>query len=477
MNELSAAYPAFPVLVVDDDPYALQVCELHLKSRGISHVRTCLSGTEGLTILQTHVVSSVVLDLHMPDMSGEEVLLAICRQFPNVPVIISTAVDDVDTAVRCMKTGAFDYVVKPVNPERLASTIKRAIEFQELRRENALLKERVLQNQVKQPEAFAEIITNSPQMHAIFKYIESIAPTSQPVLITGETGVGKERVADALHRLSGRKGGIVAVNIAGLDETTFSDTLFGHKRGAFTGAERARDGLIEKASNGTLFLDEIGDLSPSSQVKLLRLLQEHEYYPLGSDAPHLTNARIVVATNRNLLNLQEKGAFRADLYYRLLQHHIHVPPLRERLEDLPLLLNYFLQIAADELQKVRPTPPPELLTLLSVYDFPGNIRELQAMIFDAVSRHEGGVLSLCSFKKLILPESYGTAARERQNDGTLETLYASLNRLPSLKESEDVLIQEALKRTSGNRTLTATLLGITRQTLHRWLHGQKQAEA
>ena len=346
-----------------------------------------------------------------------------------------------------------------------------------MRRENALLKERVLQNQVKQPEAFAEIITNSPQMHAIFKYIESIAPTSQPVLITGETGVGKERIADALHRLSGRKGGIVAVNIAGLDETTFSDTLFGHKRGAFTGAERARDGLIEKASNGTLFLDEIGDLSPSSQVKLLRLLQEHEYYPLGSDVPHLTNARIVVATNRNLLNLQEKGAFRADLYYRLLQHHIHVPPLRERLEDLPLLLDYFLQIAADELQKVRPTPPPELLTLLSVYDFPGNIRELQAMIFDAVSRHEGGVLSLCSFKKLILPESYGTAARERQNDGTLETLYASLNRLPSLKESEDLLIQEALKRTGGNRTLTATLLGITRQTLHRWLHGQKQAEA
>ena len=467
MNDVLTAYPVFPVLVVDDDPYSLQICEMQLRRKGISHVRTFQDGTSFLLFLSTHDAAAVVLDLNMPEISGEEVLASVIRDYPTIPVIISTAVDDVETAVRCMKAGAFDYVVKPVSQDRLITTVTRAIEFQELRRENASLKERVLDNQIKHPEAFAEIITNNPQMHAIFKYIESVATTSQPVLITGETGVGKERIAQVIHQLSGRKGGMVAVNAAGLDETTFSDTLFGHKRGAFTGAERARDGLIEKASNGTLFLDEIGDLSPSSQVKLLRLLQEHEYYPLGSDVPQMTNARVIVATNCDLRELQEHGVFRADLYYRLLLHHIHLPPLRERLDDLPLLVDYFLNLASEELQKARPTPPPELLTLLSVYDFPGNIRELQAMIFDAVSQHQGGVLSLCTFKQLIQPDSFGKTRRSKKTSETLENLYASLSRLPSLKEAEDMLIEEALKRTGGNRTMTATLLGVTRQTLHR----------
>ncbi len=474
MNGELTAYPVFPVLVVDDDPYSLQVCEMQLKRKGISHVCTFEDGTALLLYLATHDASAIVLDLNMPEISGEEILASVNRDYPTIPVIISTAVDDVDTAVRCMKAGSFDYVVKPVTQDRLITTVRRAIEFQELRRENALLKERVLDNQIKHPEAFAGIITNNPQMHSIFKYIESVATTSQPVLITGETGVGKERIAQVIHQLSGRKGGMVAVNAAGLDETTFSDSLFGHKRGAFTGAERARDGLIEKASNGTLFLDEIGDLSPSSQVKLLRLLQEHEYYPLGSDVPQTTNARVIVATNCDLRDLQEQGVFRADLYYRLLLHHIHVPPLRDRSDDLPLLVDYFLNLASEELQKARPTPPPELLTLLSVYDFPGNIRELQAMIFDAVSQHQGGVLSLCTFKQLIQPDSFGKTRRSKKTSETLESLYASLSRLPSMKEAEDMLIEEALKRTGGNRTMTATLLGVTRQTLHRRINLQKE---
>jgi DNA-binding NtrC family response regulator len=245
--------------------------------------------------------------------------------------------------------------------------------------------------------------------------------------------------------------------------------LFGHKRGAFTGAERAREGVIEKAADGTLLLDEIGDLHSSSQVKLLRLLQEREYYPLGSDIPKTTNARLLFATNRDLMALQESATFRSDLYYRLLQHRIHVPSLRERRGDIPLLVEHFLDNAAKELEKPRPTPPPELFTLLSVYDFPGNVRELEALLFDAVSRHESGKLSLESFQQHIRSDSSSDLARSAEMNIELDALYASLGRLPTLKEAEDRLIEEALKRSEGNQTLASMLLGITRQTLHRRL--------
>ncbi len=473
MKTSPKVYPALPVVIIDDDPYSLQVCQLHLQRRGITNLICCQKGEEALDVLASQQVSLIILDLHMPDMSGEEVLETVSKTYPGLPVIISTAVDDVDTAVRCIKAGAVDYVIKPISPDRIVAIVQRTFEFQELRQETALLKERVLDNTLKHPEAFTDIVTNNPQMLAIFRYVESIATTSQSVLIAGETGVGKELIAQAIHQLSGRKGNIVAVNVAGLDDTTFSDTLFGHKRGAFTGAERARDGLIEKAMNGTLFLDEIGDLLPTSQVKLLRLLQEHEYYPLGADVPRTTNARIIVATNSNLLAKQEAGQFRSDLYYRLLLHHIDIPALRERKDDIPLLLEHFLQQAAVELEKSKPTAPEELKTLLTAYDFPGNIREFQAMIFDAVSRHESGVLSLKSLKALITTPT--SPAEVMQTTPPLETVYSSLEHLPSLKEAEDQLIQEALRRTEGNRTLAAGLLGITRQTLHRRLQAKQKS--
>ena len=475
MLDVPKSYPILPLLVVDDEIYSLQVCELQLQSEGLSNLVCCHSGREALQALESQEFSAVVLDLHMPEISGEEVLSIMAGEYPETPVIITTAIDDVDTAVRCMKAGAFDYIVKPIQKARLVTTAKRAIEFRELRRENVLLKESVLDKTLKFPTAFSDIITNNATMRSTFKYIESIAATSQPVLITGETGVGKELIARTIHGLSGRHGEMVAVNAAGLDDTTFSDTLFGHKRGAFTGAERAREGLIEKAVDGTLFLDEIGDLRSPSQVKLLRLLQEREYYPLGSDVPKSTNARILVATNRDLLALQESDAFRSDLYYRLLLHRVNVPPLRERRNDLKILTECFLQNAADELGKHPPTPPPELFTLLSVYDFPGNVRELKALIFDAVSRHESGKLSLESFQKHIRP-AQGLEANHAVEAGMgLDTIYSSLQRLPTLKEAEDVLIEEALSRTDGNQTLSAMLLGITRQTLHRRLRKSGKA--
>ena len=474
MNTPFPHTPASPaVLLVDDEIHALQSYEMQLLGEGIGDCICCLNGAQALEVLEAQEVGLILLDLRMPGMSGEDVLELVNRQYPHIPVLVISALDDVETAVRCIRLGAFNYIVKPVEPTRLMTEVKRGLEVWELRRENVLLRESVLNRRVRHPEAFAELLTASENMHAIFRYIESIAPSTQPVLVTGETGVGKEMIVQAIHQLSGRAGQFCAVNVAGLDDPTFSDTLFGHKRGAFTGADRARDGIIERAAKGTLFLDEIGDLSLQSQVKLLRLLQEREYYQLGADLPKPTTARVIVATNRDLLALQEEGKFRPDLYYRLVLHRIHVPPLRERRADVPLLLDFFLAEAAQELRKPVPALPPELFTLLAVYAFPGNIRELRALVFDAMSHHVSGTLALSSFKA-VLRQSSKTGADTPVTAKPRGKLFADVERLPTLEEVEDSLIAEALERTGGNQSLTATLLGITRQTLHRRLKAAAQ---
>ncbi|UCD47624.1 MAG: sigma-54-dependent Fis family transcriptional regulator, partial [Deltaproteobacteria bacterium] len=324
------------------------------------------------------------------------------------------------------------------------------------------------------PEAFAAIIHASREMRAVLQYTEAIACTSQTVLITGETGVGKELVARAVHIISGRKGPFVAVNVAGLDDNVFSDTLFGHKKGAFTGAEEERSGLLEKASGGTLFLDEIGDLPPSSQVKLLRLLQEHEYFPLGSDILKQSDARIVVATNKDIQDLQESGRLRADLYFRLHTHHVHIPPLKERTDDLPVLLDHFFEAAARALKKKTPTVPKELLDLCKAYSFPGNVRELESMVFDAVSSHGSGVLSLNAFKKAMGLDK-NTSMRSASDPLSTHNVSISFSELlPKLKEAEQILIDEAMKRADGNQGIAASMLGISRQALNRRLKTRKK---
>ena len=474
MKTDAASYPSLPILLVDDEVHTLRGYEMILLAEGIENIHTCQSGQESLTYLSRNEVASILLDLVMPGTNGEEVLSVVTRVYPEVPVIVITATNDVETAVRCVKAGAFDYIVKPVDQTRLVTAVKHALDFRDIRHENVLLRKRVLDKTLEHPEAFAEIITQNEKMKSIFRYMESIAGTIQPVLITGETGVGKEMIAAVLHHLSHRRGAFVSVNIAGLDPNVFADTLFGHKRGAFTGADRDRDGLVDKAAGGTLFLDEIGDLSADSQVKLLRLLQEREYYPLGSDIPKCTDARIIVATNRDIHALQSSGQFRNDLYYRLRLHQIHLPPLRERRDDIPLLVEFFLQEAAQELNKSKPTPSQELFALLSIYSFPGNIRELRAMIYEALSRHEAGKLSLDSFKEMTRHLPPSEDPKRKQAAPLLSHPFVSLDRLPSLQESENFLIQEALKRTNGNQTLAAELLGITRQTLHRRLKSTKE---
>jgi DNA-binding NtrC family response regulator len=467
MNEKSN--PVNPILIVDDELSILLAIDTTLQLSGFNNIITCQDSREVDHILQNKKVEVILMDLNMPYVNGETLLDRIHQEHPDIPIIIVTGAVDVDTAVHCMKIGAFDYVVKPVEEGRLLSAVSRALDFSELKRENLALKQRILKEDLENPEAFKDIVTKDKKMFSIFQYIESIAGSSQPVLIQGETGVGKELIARAVHRLSRPQGTFVAVNVAGLDDNVFSDTLFGHVKGAFTGADRDRSGLIEKASSGTLFLDEIGDLSSSSQVKLLRLLQEREYFPLGFDEPRKTNARIVASTLADLKSLEHSGKFRKDLNYRLSIHHIHVPPLKERKQDIRLLTDLFLKLAAAELGKKPPTPPEELYTLLSTYCFPGNIRELQSMVFDAVSRHKSKVLSLDVFKAHIQREQESRNPRKAAKDLNDSFLQCVKGDFPTIKEATQWLINEAMSRSDGNQSIAAGMLGISQQALSKRL--------
>jgi two-component system response regulator HydG len=473
MNSFAGDSPQ--VLLVDDEPRTLLSFSTMLKSSGLHQVVSIEDSRKVMPFLEKNPVTLVVLDLSMPFITGQDLLVDIRERFPDIPVIIMTATNEIDTAVECMKNGAVDYLVKPVEKNRFISSIQRALEIQSLKQEVSHLKKHILSDKLANPEAFSHIITWDKHMFSIFKYIEAISPSPQPVVITGETGVGKELVARAIH-LCGRPGKeFVAVNAAGLDDTMFSDTLFGHKKGAFTGADAAREGLIARAAGGTVFLDEIGDLNPQSQVKLLRLIQEHEYYPLGSDVSKKTDAHIIVATNRDLQQLMETDKFRNDLYFRLRAHHIHVPPLRDRREDVPLLLDHFLEKAARSLGKKVPALPPQLANLLSAYDFPGNVRELESLVYDAVSRHKSGILAMGSFKRVIGAEALekeaaGDAAVPLKGNQPLEAIFG---KFPTLKQMEDYLVDEALARADGNQGVAAAFLGITRQALNKRLQRRK----
>lgn len=468
MNELQ--YPINPVLIVDDEPHLLQSYNLTLQENGVDNVILCSDSRMVDNYLLEGELELILLDLTMPHLTGQDILQHINAYYPDIPVIIITGTNDIETAVQCMREGAFDYLLKPINNSTLVNSVKRVLQYKELLRENSLLKERILSKELRNPEAFDKFITQNDKMKSIFQYMEAISNTSEPVLITGETGVGKEMISKAFYRLTGAQGEFVAVNVAGLDDQMFTDTLFGHTKGAFTDAVKARPGLIERSSGGVLFLDEIGDLNMASQVKLLRLLQEGEYYPLGSDTPHYTDVKIVLATNKDLFEMQKKGEFRKDLYYRLNVHNISILPLRNRKDDLPLLIEHFLVEAATKMKKKKPTIPYELLTMLSTYNFPGNVRELRSMIFDAVAAHKAGIMSLDSFTQHLEKSKHFKIGDQRKEIGLLDSKILSFTSvLPTLKECQKLLIKEAMKRSDNNQSIAARLLGISRQGLNKRL--------
>jgi DNA-binding NtrC family response regulator len=466
-----------PILLVDDEPSLLLSASVALRAAGFPHVITLDDSRTVAATMAEREVGVLVLDLTMPHVSGHTLLTQLSADQPDVPIVVMTATNDLDTAVQCMQAGAVDYLVKPVESDRLVSAVRRALEIRALRAEVLSLKERLLTETPHQREAFAEIVTQSRAMFAIFRYLEAIAPSPQPVLITGETGTGKELIARALHRLSGRAGELTAINVAGLDDTMFSDTLFGHMKGAFTGADRPRDGLIASAGSGTIFLDEIGDLTVASQVKLLRLLQDGSFYPLGADRPRQSRARVVVATNCDVAEAVEAGRFRKDLYYRLRTHHLHLPPLRRRPGDIPLLVEHFVDQASRQLGKPAPTVPLTLYPLLRGYRFPGNVRELEALIFDAVARHQGTTLSLASVREAMANGDQSAAADEVPEPAStpLASLYP--DRLPTFREAQDALIAEALRRADGNQGVAAATLAISRQALNKRLSRRRRGRS
>jgi DNA-binding NtrC family response regulator len=473
-----SAYPSvLPVVLVDDEPSVLLSSQVLLGSVGIKQVLTVADSRGLLPLLAEQEVAAIVLDLFMPHVSGMELLPELVQRFPQVPVIVMTASQEIETAVASMKEGAFDYLVKPVEESRFVTSVKRALEVRNLRQEVGELKRHLLSDTLDRQDAFAPIVTASRKLRALFQYVEAIARSNEPVLICGETGVGKELLSQAVHRLSGRPGNFVQINVAGLDDTLFSDTLFGHKRGAYTGAAESRDGLVAQAAGGTLFLDEIGDLKTASQVKLLRLLQEQTYYPLGSDVPRNSDVRLICATNQDLHKRMLKGRFRSDLYFRLSVHQMEVPPLRERKEDIPVLVAHFVDEAARSMDKQPPNAPSELFTLLATYHFPGNVRELRAMVYDAVALHRSGpVLAMESFRSAMQKQRAipgATAPKTATETGTPVQIGP---RFPTLKEVEDYLIGEALSRANGNQGIAATLLGISRPALNRRLARQGETD-
>ncbi len=471
----SGLYPTLPVLLVDDEIEWLESFSFTLEYQaGITHIVTCNQSHEVMSLLKEQPFSLVILDMTMPPPTGEQLLPLITQEYPDIPVVVLSGLNQLDTAVNCMKLGATDYYTKTAEISHLMAGLKRILNEQDLRREVQTLKNGLLSDGVNHPDVFEEIVTRSPMMIAVFKYLEAVAGSCEPVLIIGESGAGKELIAKAVHRLSCPDAPWVAVNVAGLDDTAFSDTLFGHVRGAFTGADRPREGMIAKAAGGILFLDEIGDLSLQSQVKLLRLLQEKEYFALGSDAPRQVEARIICATNCDLGEKQQSGTFRKDLYYRLCSHQVVLPPLRERREDLPLLLNHFLEQAAEQLNKGVPTYPPQLPVLLSTYRFPGNIRELRGMVYDALSQHQQGILSMDVFRQAITVDEQGEPANTCCPTAG-QVIFPE--QLPTLDELAGQLVDEAMKRSQGNQSIASKLLGISQPALSRRLKKSSESSA
>lgn len=437
------------ILVVDDEINIREALAALLEDDG-HRVNAAASSEQALEILREDQFDVVISDLRMKGGSGLDLLRWIRESCPATEVIILTAYGTVEGAVEAMKLGAYDYVAKPVDRERLGLLIEKALEKQRLSQENRNLRRRL---SVK--EEYSNIIGDCAQIRAIFKAISEIAPTNATVLITGESGTGKELVARAIHDRSGRRERpFVSVNCGALPDTLMESELFGYEKGAFTGAAATKIGRIELASRGTLFLDEVGDMSPKTQVDLLRILQDRELHRLGGTRAITVDVRFIAATHRDLKEEIDGRRFREDLYYRLNVVPIALPPLRERREDIPLLLDSFLREFCSIYQKAPKTFAARTLELLVQYSWPGNIRELRNLVERLV---------LLSRNDLIGPADLPQQIRESAGEDHPEI---TLQLDQPLRETEKAIISNVLSRVTHNRTLAARLLGISLRALH-----------
>jgi len=438
------------ILIVDDERLAAEALRKNLQLDGF-HADTAASAEQALELLATRPYGIVLSDLRMPEMSGLELCQEIRRIHPDTDVVILTAFGTIANAVDAIKQGAYDYLTKPVEPERLATKVRHILDGHRLRDEN-----RELREQIRSERQGLRLIGSAPKMVEVLDTIRTVAPSDATVLLRGESGTGKELAASAIHQLSPRaRQPFIRVNCAAIPETLLEDELFGHERGAFTGAHARRKGRFEAAHRGTIFLDEIAEMSPALQAKLLRVVQEREFERVGGSEPILVDVRILTSTNRNLEEEVRDGHFREDLYYRINVVPILLPPLRERREDILVLANHFLERYAERNDRRFKGIAPKAQEMLLTYHWPGNVRELENCIERAVVMAQGDVLGPADIA--LNPDITNMA----QDDVASQLVQDGF----SVEEFERKLIAASLKKTGGNQSKAAELLGLTRRTL------------
>ncbi|NOX90745.1 MAG: sigma-54-dependent Fis family transcriptional regulator [Calditrichaeota bacterium] len=433
------------ILIVDDEASFRQHLKHWFERKGYQVMET-ESGNAAIELVRQNIFEVVLLDIILPDIDGIEVLKYIKQWYPNIQAIIMTGNATVENAIASMKLGAYDYLVKPFDLEELSILVERANELTQLRRESEILHhEKIRQSR------FEEFVGQSKHTKQVLELVEKVAPTNSTVLITGETGTGKELIARAIYRKSLRRDKpFTVVNCSALQDTLLESEMFGYEKGAFTGALKNKRGLVEVANTGTLFLDEIGDVSSEFQIKFLRFLENGEYRPLGGTHVLRSNVRIIAATNRDLKQLMQEGKFREDLFYRLNVFNIHLLPLRERKEDIPVLIDHCLQKICYLLNKCVKSCSPEALQILQNYDWPGNVRELENVLERAVILSDGKEITVND-----LPADLKEHARDE-----------SIGNDNSLKSMERKHILSVLKEANWNKTHAARILGITKKTLY-----------
>ena len=450
----------FNVMVVDDEKNIREGLGKALEMDG-HNIFLASNGKEAFELIKANEMDLVIADLKMPEMSGEELLKQISGSYPTIPVIILTGHGTIESAVNAMRDGAYDFMTKPVNLDRLSMLVSRALSNRHL-----VLEHRALQQELERSKSkaeYAQIIGKSSRMKHVIDIVEQVAETKASVLISGESGVGKELIADSIHRLSNRKDKpFIKVHCAALAESLLESELFGHEKGSFTGAIGRKRGRFELAHPGTIFLDEIGEINQNIQIKILRVIQEKQFERVGGEETLEVDVRILAATNKDLRAEIEAGNFREDLFYRLNVVNIHVPPLRERKEDIPLLAASFLKEFSEENSRKIEGIEPKAMSSLHNYSWPGNIRELRNCIESAVVLCKGHVIT-----EEDLPPSVRAGSDQD---------YIKINLGSSLSDAEREIIRETLLYKNGNKSKTAEVLGIGRKTLHRKIQDYKLDE-
>ncbi|HEX6125240.1 MAG TPA: sigma-54 dependent transcriptional regulator [Pyrinomonadaceae bacterium] len=445
------------ILIVDDEQSYRQLLSLVFESDGHT-IRTASNGREALDLLQQESIDVVISDVRMPDLDGIEMLSAVRETQPDLGVVLMTAFASVETAREAFKLGADDFIQKPFDVEELKLIVKKTLEKQALIDEN-----RAFKRAQRERGSIKNIVGNSGKMHAIFQMIETVAEVQSTVLITGESGTGKELVARAIHDLSSRaEKPFISINCGAFTETLLESELFGYVKGSFTGANTNRKGLFEAANHGTIFLDEIGEMSPAMQVKLLRVLQEKKVRPVGAHDEILIDARVIAATNRDLKQMSLDGTFREDLFYRISVIPIHLPPLRDRSEDIPELAAHFVKKFC-EMAGRRLTIAPKAMQLLENYMWSGNVRELEHTIERAVALERGDEI-----QPERLPEHITNYNPERIS-AEFDLPENGLNLTAHLENLEKTYVLEALRKTAGNQTRAADLLQMQVRSLRHLL--------